>query len=123
MANIIIAEDDASIRGIFTKWLKAEGHAITQAADGIDAFSSTLLGDAPDLILSDLMMPQCSGDAFAKSAADHLADVPIVIITASDDDKEIARVEAMPNVKKVVRKPVNREQLLEVVNTMLNAVG
>lgn len=58
--RILVVEDDATVRLTISKVLEAEGYQVSTANDGFDALLH-LHEAIPDLILSDLNMPQMSG--------------------------------------------------------------
>lgn len=60
MAKILIVDDEASIRMMLTHMLEKDGHEVIVAEDGlqgIDLYRETL----PDLVISDLVMPNKNG--------------------------------------------------------------
>jgi len=59
-ARILIVEDDATVRYTFSQVLEREGYDVTTANDGFDALLH-VKQEVPDVILSDLNMPQMSG--------------------------------------------------------------
>src|SRR5262249_61831819 len=64
--NILIVEDDAATRDALTLVLSDEGYAVSSAANGREAIDLLRQGDAPDLILLDLMMPVMDGWQFPR---------------------------------------------------------
>jgi CheY-like chemotaxis protein len=58
--RILVVEDDATVRYTFSQVLEREGYDVTTANDGFDALLQ-LRREVPDIILSDLNMPQMSG--------------------------------------------------------------
>jgi len=60
MASILVIEDEASLRKVFMRMLSADGHAVTEARDGADALR-LLKSLQPDLILTDIVMPDVDG--------------------------------------------------------------
>ena len=58
--RILVVEDDATVRYTFSQVLEMEGYEVFTANDGFDALLH-LQQDVPDVILSDLNMPQMSG--------------------------------------------------------------
>jgi len=73
----------------------------------------------PDLILLDLMLPKKTGsEVLDEVKADpSLREIPIVVMTASDDDADKAKCE-MLHVDAFVSKPVNLEKFLSVVKQL-----
>lgn len=58
--RILVVEDDATVRYTFSTVLQGEGYDVSTANDGFDALLH-LQQEVPDVILSDLNMPQMSG--------------------------------------------------------------
>ena len=54
MGNILLVDDDPTVRGVVSDYLRAAGHSITEASDGISALE---LADGCDLVILDLMLP------------------------------------------------------------------
>ncbi|MDP9356714.1 MAG: sigma-54 dependent transcriptional regulator [Chloroflexota bacterium] len=88
MQRILIADDDAAIRGVLRDFLEDEGFEVAEADNGggvLSALNSSN-GSRPDLVLMDVRMPDKSGlDVLreAKAGSDGgAATLPVVIMTA-----------------------------------------
>ncbi len=60
MANILIVDDDPTIQLIAGELLKAEGHAVVHAGDGVEALKA-LVAIPADLVVLDMLMPNMDG--------------------------------------------------------------
>jgi len=87
--NILIVEDDARIASFLLRGLRAEGHRVLHAADGIsglamaqDAARAAANGDEPTLILLDLMLPGLSGLEICQTLRVARVPLPILMLTA-----------------------------------------
>ena len=60
MANILVIDDEASMRRFVAMALEKQGHAVAEAADGTEALR-ILSGQAIDLVITDLLMPETDG--------------------------------------------------------------
>ena len=60
MTKILLVEDDKSLSEIYSVRLRAEGYDILSASDGEQALALAIK-EVPDLIISDVMMPNISG--------------------------------------------------------------
>ena len=90
MAQLLLVEDDASIRGALIRALTERGHAVTSTASAMDALQQ-IHQVPPDLVLLDLGLPGLGGyEALRMMRA--ISTVPVVVITARDDETEIIRV-------------------------------
>ena len=90
MAQLLLVEDDAAIRGSLIRVLTEHGHAVTSTASAMTALRHVL--DAPpDLILLDLGLPDLGGYEALKMMR-AVSAVPVLVVTAHDDEREIIRV-------------------------------
>ena len=93
--------------------LRVEGYPVTGAGDGEEALE-VARAVHPCLILLDLMMPVIDGFQFraAQLQSPELANTPVILISALDDDAQIARRIGPMN---ELRKPIDVDKLLAVV--------
>ena len=90
MAQLLVVEDDAAIRGALIRALTERGHAVTSQPTAMTAIQH-VLDSPPDLILLDLGLPDLGGyEALRMMRA--ITSVPVVVVTARDDEAEIIRV-------------------------------
>ena len=92
MISVVIADDQALVRGGFRSLLEAQDDitVVGEAADGAEAFRLAL-EHKPDVVLMDIRMPGVDGlEATRRIAGDErLADVKIVILTTFDLDEYV----------------------------------
>jgi DNA-binding response OmpR family regulator len=84
MARILVVEDDAAIRTALRRGLEERGHAVLTADVGLAGLEQ-VLADGPDVVLLDLGLPDVSGLTLVSMIRAASA-VPIIVITAQDDD-------------------------------------
>ena len=90
MAQLLLVEDDAAIRGALIRALTERGHAVTSTPAAMDALRQ-ILDTPPDLVLLDLGLPDLGGyEALRMIRA--VSAVPVMVITARDEEPEIIRV-------------------------------
>lgn len=109
-ALILIVEDNPDMRRFIGEAL-AGTYRIATAADG-NAGLTQALALAPDLILSDIMMPTMSGIQLVQAVRSHpeLATIPLVLLTAKADEQ--LRVEMLQSgVQDYLVKPFSPEEL------------
>ncbi len=92
MANetILIVEDEADIRELIRYNMEREGYKVAECASAEEAHAY-LKRTLPDLILLDLMLPGTDGFAFCRAvrADERTAKLPVVMVTARDEDADI----------------------------------
>ncbi len=81
--KILVVDDEASIRRILETRLSMIGYDVVTAADGEEALN-TFRGDAPDLVVLDVMMPKLDGYGVCQELRKE-SDVPIIMLTALGD--------------------------------------
>ena len=117
MPIILVVEDEDSIRNNILRLLKIEGYDAVAAPNGKRALE---LAQSlhPDLILSDVNMPEMDGFAMVEAlrAQPEFATTPVVFLTALDDRKHFRRGMAL-GADDYLTKPFTRDELLEVVAT------
>ena len=84
MTSILAIEDDPSIRTALERGLAERGHAVSTASTGVAGIEA-VLSDRPDLVLLDLGLPDVDGLTVIGMIRAASA-VPIIVITAVDDD-------------------------------------
>ena len=89
MATILLIEDDAGIRSAMTRALTDLGHAVTTSDRGMPGLELAV-DNPPDVVLLDLGLPDLDGlQVLAMLRA--VSEVPVIIITARDDDADIVK--------------------------------
>lgn len=78
--NILLVEDEKSIRDAVQAYLEHEEYDVTPAADGVIAIEQFEAGDF-DLVVLDLMLPRMSGEQVCNKIRET-STIPIIILTA-----------------------------------------
>jgi CheY-like chemotaxis protein len=114
--KILVAEDDDINRSLISEILSDEGYNVISVCDG-EEMIKTALSDKPDLIITDIQMPNMSGDTIIAMIEEYndLADIPIIVMTGmSENDFKKLGVSID---RKVMFKPINIEELKKLVVT------
>jgi len=117
---ILLVEDTPDTRAFMQLLLESEGFEVVCKEDGAEALSF-LCKDRPDIILTDLMMPNVSGIELIERvrANSDLSYLPIIAMTAFNSGPIAKAKEAGANI--VVKKPVGIEALVSNVRQLLPA--
>ncbi|MEX0744133.1 MAG: response regulator, partial [Phycisphaeraceae bacterium] len=101
--------------------LNTAGYRVTAAAHGGEALDiAQRQTRMPDLVLSDIIMPVMDGATLAQRLRQIWPDVPVLLISGSRSENELAEVLRHPNVD-FMPKPFSPEQLLERVGKLLQS--
>ncbi len=116
-ARVLVVEDDEAIADVLRRSLRAEGHDVRSAADGVEALRASE-EFAPDLILLDLGLPRLDGIEVLKRIRADSSDVPILILTARTETED--RVEGLDSgADDYLPKPFERDELLARTRALL----
>ena len=116
MANILLVEDEASLRDTIAYNLRRAGHEVIAVADGDQALRA-VRDSHPDLVVLDIMLPTIDGFDVCRSIR-RTSAVPILILTARDD--EIDRVVGLEiGADDYLTKPFSMRELVARVKALL----
>ena len=116
--NVLLVEDDLDLR----TYLEQEFHAIYNlynASDGMEGYELAV-EILPDLIISDIMMPEMNGYEFCKKIKSNLitSHIPVILLTAkTSTDDEIEGFEAGADA--YIGKPFEIDHLIAKANAII----
>ncbi len=120
MARIVIFEDEPALRALLAEELEEAGHAVRACGTGRAAHDPATVGDA-DLVVTDLMMPDCDG--LEVIAAVRRLNPGARIVAMSGGGRTVA-TDFLPMARElgadaILRKPFLPEALLGEVARLL----
>jgi len=83
VADVLIIEDDATIRTALVRSLSARRHSTMTSPTALDGLQS-LVAHRPDVVLMDLGLPDLDGTSLLAMIR-SVSDVPVIVISARDD--------------------------------------
>ncbi|MCB2174382.1 MAG: response regulator transcription factor [Actinomycetales bacterium] len=90
MADVLIIEDDATIRTALVRALSAREHSTMTSPNALDGLQS-LVDHRPDVVLLDLGLPDLDGRSLLAMIR-AVSEVPVIVISARDEGREIVSV-------------------------------
>lgn len=121
--RILVAEDSTTVRKLVAARLRADGYDVLEAEDGEQALA-VALGERPDLIVLDKVMPKLDGFEVVRELRRHpeTATLPIVMLTEqTGEDDVIGGLEL--GVTDYMPKPFSPRELSSRVRRALDAAG
>ena len=120
-ALILVADDDGDVRELVVFRLERAGYRVVTAADGQEAVE-VALERSPDVCVIDVMMPKLDGYQVTERlrASSGLAEVPIVLLTASVEDAAVSRGFEV-GASDYIKKPFGPHELLERIAAALGS--
>jgi len=86
--RILYLEDDENTRGMVEFFLKGKVKNLYVGEDGSEGFD-LYKKYSPDLIITDIQMPNMTGTEMAKLIRDENSEIPIIVITAFNDSESL----------------------------------
>lgn len=118
MGNILVIDDDSSVRGVLEAFFSDEGFDITAVADGESGLHLMRQMEF-DIVFLDLVMPGMGGLEVLEEISKLKADVPCIIMTGFATIK--TAVDAMKlGAIDYITKPFNLEELLIITKRVMD---
>src|SRR5258705_13951848 len=119
--HILVVDDSDEVRLLASRILEREGYQVTAADSGVSALKF-LQTTVPDLVLSDIMMPEIDGYRLLERLRDdpRLAAIPVIFLSALGDATSLERGNRL-GVEHYLVKPVTAKQLLAGVSGPLRS--
>lgn len=111
--HILVVEDDPDLREAVVDTLMLEGHEVRDVANGREAVSAIRQMN-PDLILSDINMPEMDGLSLLNHVKQHHPWLPMILMTAYGDVTQAVRAMQL-GASDYLMKPFEVQELKEVL--------
>lgn len=120
MAKILVIEDDDSFRNVLVQMLVKVGYDVRQAGDGNQAIEVCAQFE-PDLVLTDIIMPDKEGLETIQELLQICPDMKIIAMSGGGKfgpDSYLPLAQKL-GAKATLQKPFMREQLLSTISDVL----
>ncbi|MEX2375713.1 MAG: response regulator [Dehalococcoidia bacterium] len=120
MAMILAVDDSMSMLEMVTFTLKAAGHQVMSAADGVDALAKAEKSNV-DLVLTDVNMPNMDGISLVQAlrASERHRFTPILILTTESTQEKKLQGKSAGATGWIV-KPFEPDSLLKTIDKVLS---
>jgi len=123
MARVLLVDDSRTVLGIVGAHLREAGHEVFEASDG--RLGLTLfLQNHPDLVISDVVMPEMDGFEILRAIRAADPTTPMILMSGGGRSllvDDLLRTAKLLGAWQVLRKPFSGEKLLQVVQGALAA--
>jgi CheY-like chemotaxis protein len=115
MKKILVVDDEFDILTTWRLVLEMEGYEVATAANGRAALDAAR-ANAPDLVITDWMMPHMDGVALIRELGAHatLGAIPVILMSAAANAPQLDHPAA-----RFHRKPVSIDELIGAVRDMI----
>ena len=83
MSTVLVVDDDAAIRTVVGQALRRAGHDVT-VADSLAQLERTLASSVPDVLITDVILPDGDGIDHVRSVAARFPMLPIIVLSAQN---------------------------------------
>jgi two-component system response regulator MprA len=108
--TILVVDDDPHIRDLLRRVLTRAGYDVEQAEDGMAALDQ-IATHAPDLILTDVLMPRLDGIGLARRLTGRAATIPVILMSG----ERVPSEDLVP----FILKPFALQTVLELIRLLL----
>jgi len=117
--KVLVIEDDISLAENIKAYLELKEYVAKVAHDGIEGLNLCETF-SPDLVLSDVMMPEMDGFSMLKQLQKIRKDIPVIILTGKNKLKDLFEVEG---IQAFLTKPFNMVELEQKIKAILSKEG
>ncbi|HEY9799599.1 MAG TPA: response regulator [Leptolyngbyaceae cyanobacterium] len=119
VAKILIVEDSPSELELMSHYLQDSGYKVIKAAGAKEAMEKAVV-ENPDVIVTDVVMPEMSGFELCRSLKKNPITEKVPIVICSSKNLEIDRLWAMKQgANAYITKPYTREHLLGTIKSVV----
>ncbi len=120
MYQILVVDDEERIRTLIQKYAQFEGHAVSEASNGLEAVELCRKKDF-DLIIMDIMMPELDGFSAVKEIR-KTASTPVIMLSARGEEYDKIHGFEL-GVDDYVVKPFSPKELMMRVDAIMKRSG
>ncbi len=120
MALILIIDDDKSVLTLFSQFLEGAGYSVELAANGREGLER-MNRKKPDLIITDIMMPEMDGLEIIREVRIHFPELPVIAISGgmrTEPVNFLSHAEKF-GACRILEKPVALSELRLAIRTVL----
>ncbi|MBI5101436.1 MAG: response regulator [Nitrospirae bacterium] len=118
--KILIVEDDIDSRRLLERALPRQGYSVESAANGVEAVQKAVVSP-PDLIISDIMMPEMDGFELCRriKADERLRGIPFVFYTTTYTDRKDEKLAMALGAASFLIKPMKMEEFFKAISEVI----
>ena len=122
MQKILVIDDNVVVRNTIVQLLEGEGYHVLSAEDGKQGLN-VFHNERPDLIITDLIMPEKEGIETIRDIRDACPDAKIIAISGGgrNGTKDYLRIARQLGASEVIAKPLDPDHFINIVRERLAA--
>lgn len=118
--HILVVDDDEMMRAFVKELLSVNNYKITEAANG-KAGLKEFRDNTPDLVITDIIMPEMEGISFIRELRTHNKYIPIIAMTGNVHGRmeEFLDISSKLGADEILRKPIKSQEFLEAIKKLI----
>jgi len=118
--HILIVDDDEMMRAFIRELLLINDFKITEAANGKLGLKE-FRENTPDLVITDIIMPEMEGISFIRELRSHNEEIPIIAMTGNVHGRmeEYLDISSQLGADEILRKPIKSQEFLDAIERLL----
>ena len=118
--HILIVDDDDMMRSFIRELLVINDFKITEAANGKLGLKE-FRENTPDLVITDIIMPEMEGISFIRELRSHNKEIPIIAMTGNVHGRmeEFLDISSQLGADEILRKPIKSKEFLEAIDRLI----
>lgn len=118
--HVLVVDDDEMMRAFVKELLLIHDYKVTEAANGKLGLK-TFRENTPNLVITDIIMPEMEGISFIRELRSHNKDIPIIAMTGNVHGRmeEFLDISSQLGADEILRKPIKSQQFLDAINKLI----
>ena len=118
--HILVVDDDEMMRAFIRELLLINDFEITEAANGKLGLKE-FRDNTPDLVITDIIMPEMEGISFIRELRSHNKEIPIIAMTGNVHGRmeEYLDISSQLGADEILRKPIKSQEFLDAIERLL----
>ena len=117
--KVLVVDDVAYSRRAVRSVFLSAGYAVLTAEDGQEALD-ILNRDVPDLVITDILMPERDGMEVKLALTQEFLDARVIAMTGATGDHNLLNVAKLFGARRVIQKPFTPQEVRRVVRFTLD---
>ncbi len=116
--KVLVVDDEPSITDLVSLILTEKGYEVSIANDGnqgLKQFESV----EPDLVITDIVMPDMEGIEFIKALVEKKKDIPVIVMSGNIVGMKFLKTARLFGAKAALTKPFTTQELIETIDRIL----
>lgn len=118
--HVLVVDDDEMMRAYVKELLLIHDYKVTEASNGKLGLKE-FRDNTPDLVITDIIMPEMEGISFIRELRSHNKKVPIIAMTGNVHGRmeEFLDISSQLGADEILRKPIKSQEFIDAIHKLL----